>query len=162
MATPLPPAPDVLPRPIASTSEAQDVIGHLSDVMDALLGVVDQETALVRAGRLRDAAKLEATKSNLARLYASDAARLKISTSVVSQTAPGILGALRERHRNFHALLQMNLTVLATAHAVFEGIMRGLSQEIARKASPQTYGATGRANLPKPQMRQPLTLSRIS
>jgi len=162
MATPLPSAPDPLPRPITNASEAQHVIEHLSDVMDALLGIVDQETSLVRAGHLRDAAKLEPTKSNLARLYVTDAARLKISAPYLSQTAPGVLAVLRERHQSFQALLQVNLTVLATAHAVSEGIMRGLSEEIARRASPQTYGASGRANAPKPQLRQPLTVSRVS
>jgi hypothetical protein len=69
---------------------------------------------------------------------------------------------LRERHHNFQALLQINLTVLATAHAISEGIMRGLSEEITRKASPQTYGASGRANAPKSQMGQPLAISRVS
>jgi hypothetical protein len=162
MAAPLPSAPDPLPRPITNASEARDVIEHLSDVMDALLGIVDQETSLVRAGHLRDAAKLEPTKSNLARLYVTDAARLKISGPYLSQTAPGVLTVLRERHHSFQARLQVNLTVLATAHAVSEGIMRGLSEEIARKASPQTYGASGRANAPKPQLRLPLTVSRVS
>ena len=33
------------------------------------------------------------------------------------------------------------MIVLATAHAVSEGIMRRLSGDLARKASPQVYGA---------------------
>ena len=52
---------------------------------------------------------------------------------------------LRQRHDLFHALLQINLTVLATAHAVSEGIMRGVHEEVTRKSVPQTYGASGRA-----------------
>jgi hypothetical protein len=161
MAAPLPSAQEAS-RPIASTLEAKDVIGHLSEVMDALLSVVDQETALVRAGHLREAAKLEATKSNLARLYATDTQRVKISVPFLAKNLPGVLTALRERHQNFSTLLQTNLTVLATAHAVSEGIMRQLSQDIARKSSPQTYGATGRASAPKPHMGQPLTVCRVS
>jgi hypothetical protein len=132
MTTPLPSAPDPLPRPITSALEAQDVIERLSDVMDALLCIVDQETALVRAGRLREAAKLEPTKSNLAQFYVADSTRLKISRPYLSQTSSGVLATLRERHQSFQARLQVNLTVLATAHAVSEGIMRGLSQDINR------------------------------
>jgi hypothetical protein len=162
MASPLPSAPEALPRPITTAAEAQEVVGHLSDVMDALLNLVDQETELVRAGRLRDAATLEPTKSDLARLYITDTARLNISAPYLKQTAPGVLAALRQRHHNFHAMLQINLTVLATAHAVSEGVMRGLSQEMTRQASPQTYGATGRASAPKPQMGRPLAVSRVS
>jgi hypothetical protein len=68
---------------------------------------------------------------------------------------------LRERHGLFRALLQINLTVLATAHAVSEGIMRGVSAELARKATPQAYGASGRATLPSAAALQPLTVSRV-
>jgi hypothetical protein len=55
----------------------------------------------------------------------------------------------------------MNLTVLATAHAVSESIMRGVSAELARKATPQGYGASGRAAVPGAATMQPLTLSRV-
>ena len=46
------------PRPVGDPAEAELLVTHLLDVMDALLGVVEQETELVRAGRLTDAAKL--------------------------------------------------------------------------------------------------------
>jgi hypothetical protein len=55
----------------------------------------------------------------------------------------------------------MNLTVLATAHAVSESIMRGVSGELARKATPAAYGASGRPAAPSAAARQPLTLSRV-
>ena len=45
-----------------------------------------------------------------------------------------MLATLQPRHDTFRALLQINLTVLATAHAVSEGIVRGVSGELARKA----------------------------
>jgi hypothetical protein len=57
-------------------------------------------------------------------------------------------------------VLQKNMVVLATAHSVSEGIMRRLSSDLARKASPQIYGATGRAAAPNPRRGQPLTISR--
>ena len=55
----------------------------------------------------------------------------------------------------------MNLTVLATAHAVSESIMRGVSSELARRATPQAYGASGRATAPGAAAMQPLTVSRV-
>ena len=70
------------------------------------------------------------------------------------------LASLRRRHESFHALLQINLTVLATAHAVSEGIVRSVSDEINRAKVPQTYGATGRATIAKPKNRQPIAISR--
>ena len=149
-------------RPITSVTEAQQVMGHLADVMDALLGVVEQETELVRAGKLREIARLEPIKSNLAGLFMTDSARLKMSRAFLAQTVPDALSALRDRHDHFRALLQINLTVLATAHAVSEGNMRGVAQEVTRKAAPQAYGASGREAVPDSRHVQPLTVSRAS
>jgi hypothetical protein len=53
------------------------------------------------------------------------------------------------------------MVVLATAHAVSEGIMRRLSGDLARKASPQVYGASGRTAAPNPKHGRPLAVSRM-
>lgn len=147
--------------PIASSAEAHELVAHFSEVMDKLLGFVEEETRLVREGKLADVTRLEARKADLARLYVADSQRLKASKPYLAETVPDLLGALRERHDNFRALLQINLTVLATAHAVSEGIMRGVSEEITRKSAPQVYGASGRTTAPNPRHAQPLTMSRV-
>ncbi len=157
-AAPAKPAPL---RAIDNQHEAQQVIGHLSDVMDALIGVVEEETKLVRAGRLTEVARLRAEKTNLARLYLADTARLQASRNFLSTAIPGVLRVLRERHNTFRSILQINLTVLATAHAVAEGIIRGVSEEINRKTGPQVYGASGRQTAPNTRHAQPLAVSRV-
>src|ERR1700722_3433682 len=154
------PMQPTLARPVGDPTEAHAVIGHLSDVMDALLGVVEEETKLVRQGKLTEVARLEPKKTNLARLYLSDTARLQASQSYLAKAVPGVLQVLRERHNTFRAMLQINLTVLATAHAVAEGIIRGVSAEINRNAAPRTYGATGRHVAPPPRNALPLSVSR--
>ena len=146
---------------VTNTAEAELLMTHLMDVMDALLAVVEEETGLVRAGNLAAAARLEPSKSELTRLYFLDAARLKASHDFLKRNMPEVFAALRQRHDLFHALLQMNLTVLATAHAVSESIMRGVSDEMARRATPQAYGASGRAAVPPPSSMQPLAVSRV-
>jgi hypothetical protein len=156
-----PPAQPTLVRPIADQAESQQVIGRLSDVMDALLALVDEETKLVRLGRLTEVAKLVDNKTNLARLYVADVARLQASQRYLAKAVPGVLQVLRERHNTFRAMLQINLTVLATAHAVAEGIIRGVSAEINRSAAPQVYGASGRQAVPPPRSAQPLAVSRV-
>jgi hypothetical protein len=150
-----------LPGPVGDAAEAELLITHLMDVMDALLAIVEEETELVRAGKLAAAAKLEASKQELTRLYLADTARLKASQALLAQSMPDVLEALRNRHDLFQTLLKVNLTVLATAHAVSESIMRGVSSELARKATPQGYGATGRSAVPGSSGLQPLTLSRV-
>lgn len=148
-------------RPLQSAAEAEQVIAHLSVVMEELLAIIKQETDLVRAARLIDAQKLEQRKTELSRLYIADTTRIRASQQFLNRVTPALAADLRRRHELFRAVLQMNLTVLATAHAVSESIMRGVSAELARKATPGAYGATGRATRPPSSSQQPLTVSRV-
>ena len=148
-------------QPIASAADGEALIKHLLEVMETLLGTIEEETALIRAGKLAEAAKLEPAKSELSRMYVADTARIKASQVYLDRVRPAMAKELRQRHDLFRAVLQMNLTVLATAHAVSESIMRGVSSELARKATPQAYGASGCATAPTASAMQPLTLSRV-
>lgn len=148
------------PAPIVSAGEAERAIASLNTIMDRLVQTVEEETARVRTGQLRQAVELDATKAELARLYATEGERVKAAKDIIAQSLPAALDALRKRHAAFQALLQTNLTVLATAHAVSEGIIRGVSGELARKQAPSTYGASGRANAPSAKASQPLAVSR--
>lgn len=155
------PSPATPMQTIASKAEVVSLIAHLSGVMDELLAVIEKETELVRAGRLREAATLTQMKTDLAQAYVADASRLKVDPSVTKLLSGGEIDTLRNQHDLFHALLQVNLTVLATAHAVSEGIMRGVHEEVTRQSAPQTYGATGRHAAPPRHASQPLSVSRV-
>jgi hypothetical protein len=154
-----PPSP--LSRTISTPAEARKLAEELMDVMNALLAIIERETELVRAGNVREAIALEEQKSELSRRYMVAVENLKNAQKHLAQVAPELLTTLRSHHDTFRAMLQINLTVLATAHAVSEGIVRGVSGELVRKSSPQTYGATGRSNAPDPRAAQPLSVSRV-
>jgi hypothetical protein len=146
--------------PIVSVGDAKRAIASLNTIMDQLSETVADETARVRAGELRATAEFDAAKGELARLYAAETERVKAAKILIVQSLPEALDGLRQRHDSFQAVLQTNLTVLATAHAVSEGIIRGVSGELARKQAPSTYGATGRANAPGAKTSPPMALSR--
>jgi hypothetical protein len=146
--------------PIATLGEAEQVVANLNTIMGRLVETIEEETARVRAGRLSDAIGLGTDKAELGRRYTAECERLKAARQFIARSLPDALAALRKRHAEFQALLQTNLTVLATAHAVSEGIIRGVSGELARKRTPSTYGASGRANAPNLRSSQPLALSR--
>lgn len=137
------------------------LISHLTSVMADIIRIVEQETELVRAGKLTAAAALEPEKTALSQQYLAAASLLNGQKPLLAKASPEQLAGLRRKHDEFHALLQINLTVLATAHAVSEGIMRGVSTELARKAAPQTYGASGQHSAPNPKAAQPLAVSRV-
>jgi hypothetical protein len=146
--------------PIQSAAEAERLINHLCEVMALLLNLLEEETELVRAGKLADISRLEPRKAELARLYLADAALVKANGVFMARAVPQQFAELRQGHDAFHALLQINLAVLATAHAVSEGLIRGVAGELARKAAPQTYGGNGRASTPGIGAYQPVALSR--
>jgi hypothetical protein len=149
------------PIPTASTgTEARKLAENLMDVMSALLGVIERETERVRAGKLREAMSLEAKKTDLSRRYVSAVAHLKASQKYLYQTAPELLTTLHRHHDVFRAMLQINLTVLATAHAVSESIVRGVNTEIQQRNIPNTYTAAGRRAAPGPRHQTPLAISR--
>ena len=149
------------PAPAASTAiDARKLAENLMDVMSALLGVIERETELVRAGKLREAMAFEPVKTDLSRRYVNAVGQLKASQQYLSQTAPELLTTLHRHHDTFRAMLQINLTVLATAHAVSESIVRGVNAEMQRRNIPNTYTAAGRRAAPGPRHITPLAVSR--
>jgi hypothetical protein len=153
------PLPEAIPL-AATPADARKLAEGLMEVMSALLGVIERETELVRAGKVREAMALEGKKTELSRRYVGTIAHLKSSQSYLARATPELLTTLHRHHDTFRAMLQVNLTVLATAHAVSEGIVRGVNTEMQRRNVPNTYTATGQRAAPGPRNISPLALSR--
>lgn len=152
-------ASSLLP-PVSTPADARKLADGMLDIMNALLAVIERETELVRAGKIREGMALESQKTELSRRYADAIRQFKISQAYMTQSTPDLLTALQRHHDTFRAMLQVNLTVLATAHAVSEGIVRGVSAEAQRRAAPQTYTANGQRSAPSRQHMSPIAVSR--
>ncbi len=149
------------PSPIAATpAAARKLAENLMDAMSALLAVIERETELVRAGKLREAMTSEPRKAELSKNYVDAVGQLKASQKQLAQSAPDLLKALHRHHEVFRSMLQINLTVLATAHAVSESIVRGVNSEMQRRSMPNTYTAAGKRAAPSPRHITPLSVSR--
>ncbi|HML06578.1 MAG TPA: hypothetical protein VK430_00420 [Xanthobacteraceae bacterium] len=146
---------------IKTTAEAEKDLDRMTDLIERLHAVIEQETALVRAGRVRMAVALGPTKSELAGQLCAAGEQLKANAKFLLQSAPARAAALHRLQEGFRAVLQRNMIVLATSHAVSEGIVRRLCGDLVRKRTPQVYGASGRTAAPNPRHGQPLALSRI-
>ncbi|HEX4408530.1 MAG TPA: hypothetical protein VH206_07150 [Xanthobacteraceae bacterium] len=146
--------------PVATPAEAERLLSDLSALIEKLTELVQRETTLMHAGQIKAASALEPIKSEMAgRLYTLGE-RLKANAQFLRKTMPERCTAVARLQDGFRAVLQRNLIVVATAHAVSEGIMRRLSGDLARKAAPQTYGASGRTAAPNPKYGRPLAVSR--
>ena len=148
------------PNTAPGNAEARKVAEQLMDAMNALLGLVERETELVRAGQVREAMTLESKKQELSRNYVSAVSELKTNQAQLAKSAPELLSTLHRHHDAFRAMLQVNLTVLATAHAVSESVVRGVNAEIQKRNVPNTYPAAGRRAAPGPRHITPLAVSR--
>jgi hypothetical protein len=162
MATPVtaPAPPPTLEAAITSEAEATAALIAIRRLMGELCDIVEEETALVRAGHLTAAAKVAERKSELAGAFMARAVRVQASVRYLSRTTPQLFDELRRQHEEFRAKLQINLTVLATARAVSEGILRGVSNELARRSTVSTYGASGRREDPAGRAVIPIAMSR--
>jgi hypothetical protein len=149
------------PSPVAATpAAARKLAENLMEAMSALLAVIERETELVRAGKLREAMTFEPRKAELSRNYVNAVGQIKASQKQLAQAAPELLKTLHRHHELFRSMLQINLTVLATAHAVSESIVRGVNAEMQRRSMPNTYTAAGKRAAPGPRHITPLSVSR--
>jgi hypothetical protein len=148
------------PNTAPGGAEARKLAEDLMDAMNALLGLIERETELVRAGKVREAMMLESKKQELSRNYVGAVGQLKANQPQLAKSAPELLSTLHRHHDAFRAMLQVNLTVLATAHAVSESVVRGVNAEIQKRNVPNTYTAAGRRAAPDPRHITPLAVSR--
>jgi len=145
---------------ITSEAEARAVMGEIGRLIAELCAIVEEETALVRCGRLTSATRIVERKTELARAFVNQSTRVRASTRYLARQMPDLLDALRRQHEEFRARLQLNLTALATARAVSEGILRGVSNELARRTTVATYGESGRPIGSGRRAGAPIALSR--
>lgn len=145
---------------IATQEEAEALLSRIGDSMVALVKVFEDETNLVKAGRLSDAAALAEEKAALASQYLREIEIMKANASFIGHKVPTLVEELRKAHTAFRDILALNLRVVATAQSVAEGVMRGAASQAAARTAPKSYSADGRANAAPPT--RPVMLSRSS
>jgi len=153
----------------AETSEAgaglgaldpDNLVAELDEAMGALLALLDAETRLVRASKLKEAARLQEDKGRLAQRYMQAIARLKENGEELTRLMPDRLDRLRKRHDAFREKLRLNMAVLATAKSVSENLVRSVASEMAAGDRAQTYGAGAQQGTAATPLARPVTLNR--
>ena len=146
-------------RVVASKADADRLLAELSETMDGMVSLLEAETKLVRASKLREAARLQPEKAKLARRYLDGIAALKANAGYLKDTIPERVERLRQRHETFREKLQANLATLSTAKAVSDDLVRNVAVELGARDAPDVYGADGRAGRDS-QKPRPVTLDR--
>lgn len=133
------------PRPpvVTSAEIAVRLVAKLDESMGELLALLQEETRLVKAGRLKAAAELAAAKDEKATLYTRLMLVARDEIKTLKALAPEETRALIERHEVFRSEVQVNLAVLDTAKDVAEDLMRTVAREVGRATTAPTYGRPG-------------------
>jgi hypothetical protein len=126
--------------PVASPREAEALVEGLIGLMNALMRVVRDETELLRASRLREAATLSDAKSDAAKAYVQGLDGLKANAIALARWAPASVDRLKQAQAGLTEALSINMAVLATARSVSEGIVRSLAAEVDAPRTLNTYG----------------------
>jgi hypothetical protein len=151
------------PAPSASRilgrEDAERLITGVLATMGDLEKVLANETAHIRVGRIRDGLAEEAKKSELASAYMRGLETVKANAIAIARFAPEALDKLKAAHAGFGRAVETNQTVLATARAVSESLMKGVSEEMNRAARPQGYAPAG-SQPARPRTSEPLVLSK--
>ena len=131
------------PAQVTSPEIADKLLKALDAAMEDLLGLLEKETALVRAGKLKAAAELAAEKEDKASYYTRLMLVARDEVKTLAGYFPDAVAALKRRHELFRAEVQINLAVLATAREVAEDLMRTVATEVGAARAPGTYGQRG-------------------
>ena len=125
------------------TLPAQELCGLATQTLEALVAILNQETTLLRAGRMRDASALTADKTQLAQDYMSYARSVQRQLQRLRVEAPQAVSTLHQLHERLATQMAENLRVIATARSVTEDLLSDVAAAMNASARPRTYGAGG-------------------
>ncbi|MGB6963763.1 MAG: hypothetical protein WBD90_04575 [Xanthobacteraceae bacterium] len=78
---------------MTTPADAEKTLADLAAIIEKLSGLVEQETALVRAGQLRGASALTQAKTELAVYIYVASERLRANAAFLRKAAPQVYGA---------------------------------------------------------------------
>jgi hypothetical protein len=133
---------EILPQPeplIGNLGAAESLVHDVSNALEGLVSLIEQETKLVRMGALFAASDLQEEKRRLATAYVKLRFKVRDNAVAIGHLPPDTIRELARQHETFAELLRMNLAVLATAREVAEDIVRNVAKAVGKHNAPSTY-----------------------
>lgn len=129
--------------PFPSRDEAGQMVDRIVETVDRLNSIMQRETELIRAAKLKEAGQLVEDKATLAGLYQRELEAVRAAASVIGRLVPDRAEKLRHRLAGLQETLSVNLAVVGTARAVAEDMMRTVADEVSKRDRPTVYGLQG-------------------
>lgn len=145
--------------PVTGREAASRLLSGTLAAMSALEGVLEAEAAHIAAGRLRAGLADAAGKSEIAAAYLLGLQSCKANVVALARFAPDLLAAFRAAQARFMASVERNQSVIATARAVAEGLVKSLAAEVERSKQVGGYGRPPIQGASRPAPASPLVFS---
>ena len=130
---------------VETKAEADDLITHLTETMQAMQSVIEAETRLVKAAKMREAMRLADEKTRVVHQYRTLVRALKVNGDALRRMAPERMERVRERHNAFRLAVTSNLKILHAAREVSENLVRSVSTDLHDAAANTPLFGTRRA-----------------
>lgn len=140
--------------------DATDLCARADNALTVLVNIMNQETTLLRAGRLKEAGTLTPEKTQLAQDYVAFARAIQRQTERLRAQAPEHLAKLQQRHESLATQMAENLRVLATAKTVTESLLTDVAKSVGGSEKPKTYGTSGQLTNTTPTIARGLSVDR--
>jgi hypothetical protein len=146
---------------VTDRDDAAHLVEDVLAAMEDLKAVLEAETGLVQVGRFREGLSQDGRKSELSAAYLRGLEAIKANAVAIARLIPDLVPTFREAHADLHRVVEMNQTVLATARAVSESVMKGIAEELDQHTKPTVYAPAGAAPRRHGQARsEPLVMSK--
>lgn len=139
---------------------AIDLVAFAEGTLRALVEIMNNETTLLRAGRLREATALTADKTRLAQDYVSYSRAIQRELPRLKRDAPNEVARLRSGHEQLATQMAENLKVIATARDVTDDLLSDVSVAVGKATRAKTYGASGQMTTARPDAGNGIAINR--
>ncbi|HJT08097.1 MAG TPA: hypothetical protein VJ747_14285 [Stellaceae bacterium] len=129
--------------PPSSSAAGAVAAGGLLDLMNRLMDVLAEETALLRDGRVGEIAPLQSEKTSLATRYAAAIKALGVGTDKASSLSIGLRVQLAARSKRLAELAQENADALRVGGAATRMLLEMVIESLGAQRRPTSgYTAT--------------------
>jgi hypothetical protein len=129
--------------PMPTRDEAGQMVDRIVETVERLNSIMQRETELIRAARLKEAGSLVEDKATLAGVYQRELEAVRAAAAVIGRLVPERAEVLRHRLAGLQETMSVNLAVVGTARAVAEDMMRTVADEVSKRERPAVYGMSG-------------------
>lgn len=142
------------------TLPAEELCARTDSMLKALVKAMNEETTLLRTGKLKEAEAITAEKARVAQDYVVLARAVQRAAPRLKAQAPELLKRLRNQHESLATQMAENLRVLASARTLTQSLLSDLAKSAGPKHKPNVYSANGAVAQTPPATNNGLSLNK--